>query len=201
MAITRYFRQPLYFPSKELGTWYIQTLSLFDCQRNWLLLWEDELINLGYNTKLTLAGYPRTHPQAAISGQSNGCSQRYSPCDTFVLHRHSTRYNDSVHQWSGSDGSHRISRWRIRRPIMSCIYPVFAGPVEVCINYSDLLVENESMLRLFHYEDPAWLDITSSLDTTNDTICGLTSSFSPFAIFEPDNPTTYSFCWWPLHCQ
>ncbi len=32
--------------------------------------------------------------------------------------------------------------------------------------------------------DGSWEDITTSLDTLNDIICGQTTSFSAFAIFE-----------------
>jgi hypothetical protein len=61
----------------------------------------------------------------------------------------------------------------------------FAGDIEVCINYSSVFFENEDELRLYHYEDPEWVERTTSLDTENDIICGLVSSLSPFAIFEP----------------
>jgi hypothetical protein len=55
----------------------------------------------------------------------------------------------------------------------------------MCINYSSVFFENENELRFYHYEDPEWVERTTSLDTENDIICGLVSSLSPFAIFEP----------------
>jgi N-acetylneuraminic acid mutarotase len=61
----------------------------------------------------------------------------------------------------------------------------FTGSVEICIDYSSFSYTNETLLRLFHFDDPAWIDITSSLDTVANVICGNTTSFSPFAIFEP----------------
>jgi hypothetical protein len=52
--------------------------------------------------------------------------------------------------------------------------------------------------RLFHFQDGAWVNVTASVDPATMTICGLASSFSPFAIFgstivrtgffEPVNP-------------
>ena len=66
----------------------------------------------------------------------------------------------------------------------------FDGEVEVCIDYSGftLSVAPEN-LRITHFEDPDWVDITSSNDTVNGILCGLTSSFSPFSIFVA-NPYT-----------
>ncbi|HJZ13433.1 MAG TPA: PxKF domain-containing protein, partial [Acidobacteriota bacterium] len=37
---------------------------------------------------------------------------------------------------------------------------------------------------LFHYENGAWQNVTTSLDTTSNQVCGQTTSLSPFAIFE-----------------
>jgi N-acetylneuraminic acid mutarotase len=61
----------------------------------------------------------------------------------------------------------------------------FTGSVEICIDYSSFSYTNETLLRLFHFDDPAWIDVTTSLDTVANVICGNTTSFSPFAIFEP----------------
>ncbi len=61
----------------------------------------------------------------------------------------------------------------------------FTGPATVCLDYSEIVVD-EANLQLFHFEDPDWVNITSSLDTVNDIICGTVSSFSQFAIFESE---------------
>lgn len=61
----------------------------------------------------------------------------------------------------------------------------FSGSVTVCINYTGVSVDDEASLRLYHYEGGAWVDVTTSLDTTNNIICGSVTSFSAFAIFEP----------------
>lgn len=63
----------------------------------------------------------------------------------------------------------------------------FSGPVELCVNYSGFNVSNEDSLRFFHYNDAdsVWTDITTSLDTANDILCGETTSFSTFAVFAP----------------
>jgi hypothetical protein len=55
----------------------------------------------------------------------------------------------------------------------------------VCIDYDESKVADEPALKLFHYENGAWVDVTTSLDTTNDVICGNVTSFSPFALAEP----------------
>ena len=58
----------------------------------------------------------------------------------------------------------------------------FAG-VEVCVPYDDT-ISNEDALRLLHFHDGAWSDITEpdSPDTVNNRICGRTDSFSLFAV-------------------
>lgn len=58
----------------------------------------------------------------------------------------------------------------------------FDGPVQVCFSYAGVDFGPGSP-RLFHYESGAWVDITTSVDTVNQVICGATASFSPFAIF------------------
>jgi hypothetical protein len=59
----------------------------------------------------------------------------------------------------------------------------FSGDVEVCVSY-DGTIANEGALRLLHFHDDVWVDITApgSPDTVNNRICGLTNSFSVFAV-------------------
>jgi N-acetylneuraminic acid mutarotase len=61
----------------------------------------------------------------------------------------------------------------------------FTGSVEVCVNYSGAAFSNESLIRLFHFVSATWTDITTSLDTVANVICGATTSFSPFAVLQP----------------
>jgi hypothetical protein len=63
---------------------------------------------------------------------------------------------------------------------------VYSGLVTVCFNYTGISFGNEESLRIFHNISGYWEDITTSLDTVNDIICGQTPSFSEFAIFELD---------------
>lgn len=65
----------------------------------------------------------------------------------------------------------------------------FDGLVEVCIDYSlfELAVPAAS-LAFAHFVDGEWVDITSSNDLVNMILCGLTSSFSFFAIFAVEDP-------------
>ena len=61
----------------------------------------------------------------------------------------------------------------------------FTGTVTVCFTYSDGDVQNESKLRLLHRSsNGTWEDITTSLSTTTNTICGETTSLSPFIVGE-----------------
>jgi hypothetical protein len=62
---------------------------------------------------------------------------------------------------------------------------VYSGPISICILYAGVSHGNENHLRIFHDRSGHWEDITTSLDTRNDVICGETSSFSAFALLEP----------------
>lgn len=61
---------------------------------------------------------------------------------------------------------------------------------EVCIDYSntnlDTNNQKENNLKLSHFVDGAWVDETTLLDPANNKICGTVTSFSPFAIFDPN---------------
>jgi len=58
----------------------------------------------------------------------------------------------------------------------------FTGPVTVCFSYEGITFSG--FPRLLHYDEElmTWVDITTSVDTDNQIICGLTSSFSPFIV-------------------
>jgi hypothetical protein len=62
------------------------------------------------------------------------------------------------------------------------------GPAEVCIHYeedpawADTPIDEEATLQLLHYENNKWVDITTTRDPVNNVICGVTKSFSPFAV-------------------
>lgn len=60
----------------------------------------------------------------------------------------------------------------------------YSGGVKVCIEYDDTLLTavQEALLTLQHYDGITWENITVSLDTLENIICGLTYSFSSFAI-------------------
>jgi hypothetical protein len=60
----------------------------------------------------------------------------------------------------------------------------YTAPVTVCIDYSSVAFINEFTLRLYHYENNAWADVTSSHNSATDIICGTTTSLSPFVVAE-----------------
>lgn len=61
---------------------------------------------------------------------------------------------------------------------------VFTGTVAVCLDYTGVSFVDETQLRLLHFESGAWVDITTSLDTAQDVLCGATTSLSPFLVAE-----------------
>lgn len=70
----------------------------------------------------------------------------------------------------------------------------YTGSIEVCLAYDEGAISgSEADLALLHYDDtlipPDWVDITASVDTVANVLCGTTTSLSPFAIAEPAQPT------------
>ncbi len=60
---------------------------------------------------------------------------------------------------------------------------VFSGSVTVCINTAGISFPGPQNLRLFHFAGSTWTDITTSV--TGTTVCGTTTSLSPFAVVNP----------------
>ena len=62
----------------------------------------------------------------------------------------------------------------------------YSGSIDVCVYYGNMSGIDEGNLALFHEEGSLLIDITTSLDTTNDVICGQVSDLSLFLILEYD---------------
>lgn len=60
---------------------------------------------------------------------------------------------------------------------------VYSGPVTTCLTYDDSEIppRREPKLKFFHWDGTSWADVTSSLDTANNVLCGSTPSLSWFA--------------------
>lgn len=63
----------------------------------------------------------------------------------------------------------------------------FVGNVEVCFGYDPTSVVSEDFVKIYHYDNSNnWVDITTSLDTASNIVCGITDHFSPFVVLVPD---------------
>lgn len=61
----------------------------------------------------------------------------------------------------------------------------FTGTVKLCLKYDPAKYTDLSQLKLYHgNKDGTWSDITTSVDTETHTVCGETSSFSPFVVVQ-----------------
>lgn len=67
----------------------------------------------------------------------------------------------------------------------------FSPPVTACIDYDEDHYSSANNLRLLHYENDTWVDVTTSNDMVNHIICGQTNSLSPFVVAE--QLLTYNF--------
>ncbi len=67
----------------------------------------------------------------------------------------------------------------------------FSGSITVCINYTGITFSSSP--QLFHFEGGSWTNVTVSVDTVNQIVCGAVSSLSPFTIFQQcSKPPTLS---------
>jgi predicted outer membrane repeat protein len=60
----------------------------------------------------------------------------------------------------------------------------YTGTITVCINYAGISFPYGTP-SLWHYAGGGWVNITTSVNTSTMTVCGTTSSLSPFALFQP----------------
>jgi probable HAF family extracellular repeat protein len=61
---------------------------------------------------------------------------------------------------------------------------VFSGELQVCLDYSGIAFDS-GLPELFHYESGSWVNVTTLVDPPNTLVCGVVTSLSPFAIFQP----------------
>jgi hypothetical protein len=57
----------------------------------------------------------------------------------------------------------------------------YSGQIQICLSYDPNSCD-ASNLRLFHLDNGAWVDVTTSVNTTTHTICGTVTSLSSFAL-------------------
>lgn len=59
---------------------------------------------------------------------------------------------------------------------------LFNGSVATCASYDDAPTTDGSDVRLLHYQDGAWADVTVAVSTQSHYVCGATDTLSPFAV-------------------
>jgi len=57
----------------------------------------------------------------------------------------------------------------------------YSGTIKICVSYDDSVCD-ESNLHLLHYEGGTWVDVTTSVDTKANIICGEVTSLSEFLL-------------------
>ena len=71
----------------------------------------------------------------------------------------------------------------------------FTAPVTVCIAFDPARFNDQNNIRLLHFENNAWVDVTTANDVINHIVCGQVNGFSLFAVAEtlPPPPVVYNF--------
>ena len=63
----------------------------------------------------------------------------------------------------------------------------YSGDIVVCISYAGVAYIDPTTLRLLHFDSgaAAWVDATTSVDTSAQQVCGAVTSLSPFVLVQP----------------
>jgi parallel beta-helix repeat protein/predicted outer membrane repeat protein len=61
----------------------------------------------------------------------------------------------------------------------------FSGPITICLPYDPDLFTDPNAVRILHFENGAWVDVTAFVNVTGEQVCGTVSSLSPFAVVAP----------------
>lgn len=63
----------------------------------------------------------------------------------------------------------------------------YSGSIQVCLRYdpAGLTAAQEDSIQLFHYTGTVWDNITTSIDTSINVVCGVTTTLSPFGMGLP----------------
>jgi putative Ig domain-containing protein len=61
----------------------------------------------------------------------------------------------------------------------------YQGLITLCFSYAGIDF-GDATPRLFHFENDVWVDVTTTVDAATETICGATSTLSPFAVLVSD---------------
>jgi len=56
------------------------------------------------------------------------------------------------------------------------------GSITLCVPYDPTAYPDPSQVRLLHWNGASWDDVTSSVDSATATVCGSTTSLSPFVV-------------------
>ena len=61
----------------------------------------------------------------------------------------------------------------------------YSGTITICLSYVGITFGGSGAPALYHYSAGVWTDVTTSVDTVAQVVCGTTTSLSPFTIGFP----------------
>jgi len=61
---------------------------------------------------------------------------------------------------------------------------IVSGAITLCFSWMEGALQSEANATLLHFENGQWVDITRSVDTHANTVCGEATSLSPFVVAE-----------------
>ncbi len=163
---------------------------------NWLsgdrLVTNVPMANAPYATSLFLYA-PRTSSSTNV-----GANVQVTPTDSATgataTVTFSTVTSPGTTTLSRAAGGPALPRGWYRATGLSSYYNIattatFTGSITVCLDFSDHDIPAGAVLRLLHFENSAWVDVTSG-PPVGSTICGVATSLSPFVVAQALNTPT-----------
>ncbi|MGA2514537.1 MAG: pentapeptide repeat-containing protein [Candidatus Limnocylindrales bacterium] len=138
-------------------------------------------------------GHPHGRATGRIDGQRRECGGRPIRCHRWKRSGRRIDVRSGDERWHNFGGA-------IERPADNRLPPggfqlatsptyyditttaIYADSITVCLPYDPIAYPDPSLVQLLHWNGTSWDDVTSSLDTTDNLVCGTTTSLSPFVV-------------------
>lgn len=176
------FEGQLTFPRYSApGIWILQRVAISDKIGNLVYLFETDLTAKGFSTTLTNAN---TFPGSNVTVIASNPDGTPSGITLTLASVTDTGYTTSTTTQTGP----ALPQGYIA-PSTPAYYDInttvaYSLPLTVCIQYDPAQYGDPNNVRLLHYANNGWSDVTTSNDTNDHILCGEVTSLSPFVVVQ-----------------
>jgi len=147
------------------------------------LVKENNVYKIWYKTKNSAGEWELLYATTSANTQAGSPKVVTNPPITVTFSNVISIGQTDIISQTGNPGGSAPSGFRMRGYFVDVsTTATYTGPIEVCINYTGIISGNEDNLRLMHRSGSQWEDVTTSLDTNNNILCGQVTHLSWFGI-------------------